>query len=215
MAKKKPKGYYYPPPDENRCTAIKKNGERCKRAPIKGSTVCQAHGGRLSNVREAAKRRIERQKAQKLVEKFGLPRNVPPGQALLEAIQVAAGAVAFIQTKVAELDEDEVAGMMVTRESESVSSDGVRTITIERYASVNVWVKLLKEWQDHLAKLVKTTMEAGVAERQIRVMEHTVSLFSTALRGIMRDLGIPWDDNTRQIVRRHLVDVDITDGEEI
>src|SRR5690606_23084528 len=120
-----------------------------------------------------------------------------------------AGALVFIQSKVSELSDEEVAGMLTSRQSESIGDDGVRTITIEKYASVNVWVKLLKEWQDHLAKLVKTTMEAGVAERQIRVMEHTVSLFSTALRGILKDLDIPWDDKTREVVRRHLMDVDI------
>lgn len=40
------------------CTAHKKDGERCKRAPIKGGTVCPKHGGGAKQVREAAQRRL-------------------------------------------------------------------------------------------------------------------------------------------------------------
>lgn len=205
-----------PPLNEGRrCTATSSStGTRCRAYAIKGGTVCRMHGGSAPQVKAKASRNVAEQKAAEAVNRFALPRNVPPAQALLEAIQVAAGALVFIQSKVSELSDEEVAGMLTSRQSESIGDDGVRTVTIEKYTSVNVWVKLLKEWQDHLAKLVKTTMEAGVAERQIKVMEHTVALFSSALRGILKDLDIPWDDKTREVVRRHLMDVDIDPQED-
>lgn len=41
------------------CTAkAKKTGNRCKRAPIPGGTVCVMHGGAAPQVRNAATRRI-------------------------------------------------------------------------------------------------------------------------------------------------------------
>ena len=40
------------------CTAHKKNGERCKRPPILGGSVCPTHGGSAPQVREAARRRL-------------------------------------------------------------------------------------------------------------------------------------------------------------
>src|SRR5665647_1599025 len=40
------------------CTAHKKDGERCRRAPIKGGTVCPKHGGRAPQVRAAAQQRL-------------------------------------------------------------------------------------------------------------------------------------------------------------
>ncbi len=44
---------------ERRCTATARNtGERCKRAAIKGGTVCTTHGGNLPQVRKAAKERL-------------------------------------------------------------------------------------------------------------------------------------------------------------
>lgn len=44
---------------ERRCIRIKRNGEQCKNAAIKGSTVCMYHGGAAKHVRESARARIE------------------------------------------------------------------------------------------------------------------------------------------------------------
>jgi hypothetical protein len=43
---------------ENRCTAHKKNGERCLKAAIAGGTVCIKHGGAARQIREKAQRRL-------------------------------------------------------------------------------------------------------------------------------------------------------------
>lgn len=42
-----------------RCTAIKSNGERCKRWSLRGATVCYTHGGRLNGVSEHAAAVVE------------------------------------------------------------------------------------------------------------------------------------------------------------
>lgn len=42
------------------CTAHKTTGEPCRAPAMRGSRVCQAHGGMAGHVREAAKARIER-----------------------------------------------------------------------------------------------------------------------------------------------------------
>lgn len=42
-----------------RCTAIKKNGERCARWSLRGATVCVSHGGRLPNIVDHANAVVE------------------------------------------------------------------------------------------------------------------------------------------------------------
>lgn len=43
---------------KRRCTAHRKDGSRCKRAPILGGTVCAVHGGSAPQVRAKAQRRL-------------------------------------------------------------------------------------------------------------------------------------------------------------
>jgi hypothetical protein len=47
-----------PPPQNATCTAHRRDGLRCKGAPIRGATVCRLHGGSATQVRDAARKRI-------------------------------------------------------------------------------------------------------------------------------------------------------------
>lgn len=42
----------------NQCTAHRKNGDRCRKASIKGATVCRSHGGAAPQVQRAARTRL-------------------------------------------------------------------------------------------------------------------------------------------------------------
>ena len=53
-----------PQPEPARCTATsRQSGERCKRAPTPGASVCYYHGGAAPQVRKAAARKLATQRA--------------------------------------------------------------------------------------------------------------------------------------------------------
>lgn len=54
----RPRGLAAPNPKRRQCTAHKKNGERCKKPPILGGTVCTHHGGSAPAVRAKAAQRL-------------------------------------------------------------------------------------------------------------------------------------------------------------
>lgn len=61
-------------PHGRRCSArSKRSGERCRRAPIVGGTVCTMHGGAAPQVRAAARRRLQNQLARVACWELGLP----------------------------------------------------------------------------------------------------------------------------------------------
>jgi len=63
----------------------KRSGERCKRTPIVGGTVCSMHGGLAPQVAAAALRRTQRQAAFAACWQFGLDGFGPPDAEALAA----------------------------------------------------------------------------------------------------------------------------------
>lgn len=51
--------YWAENPNKPRCRAHRKNGNQCLRPPIRGATVCFRHGGAASQVKSAARARLE------------------------------------------------------------------------------------------------------------------------------------------------------------
>ena len=110
--------------------------------------------------------------------------------------------VDYISNRIENLEYDDIAGLMVSKVTDA---NGV-----EQTVGANVWVKLLGEWSDRLTRTSKAVMDAGVAERQTRIMEAQASAFATVMFGIIKELGIdPSDDTTIAVVRRHMLDLDI------
>src|SRR5437763_5521772 len=91
------------PPDQRpQCAATSvRTGERCKRRPHPGSTVCVKHGAGAPQVRAAAARRVAGQEALRVAEQLGIDAagsSTDPAEALGEALIIAQHYLAVIDS---------------------------------------------------------------------------------------------------------------------
>ena len=89
--------------DSRRCAAhSSQTGERCKKAAIKGGTVCASHGGRAPQVKKSAKERLA-----ELVEPAlnGLHKALKSGEipSIVKAAQIVLDRTGFHPTQAVEL----------------------------------------------------------------------------------------------------------------
>lgn len=175
--------------DAPRCTATSRSGNRCKRRPIPGGTVCAMHGGKAPQVVAAAEARLQARQALLAAEAFGLPREVDPHTALLEELHRTAGAVQWLGAIVADLEQDGIVWGRV-KETHGTQLERGTDNGVTKAAAVNVWVRLWQEERDRLAKVAKTCVDVGIEERRVRLAESAGQQLAAVIRAVLDRLEL-------------------------
>lgn len=163
--------------DRRLCGRQKRQGEPgdlCTQAAGWGTShpgwgACKLHSGSTQSGTAAA----ERERAEWLLEDarqtYGMPLDVDPADALLALVHTAAGAVAWLGRRVAELEQGKV-----------TTVDG----------KTHPLVALYLEERKELAKVSKSALDAGIAERMVRLSERQGAALVALLEGFARALGL-------------------------
>lgn len=149
--------------EARRCGATsRQSGERCKRAAIRGGTVCSMHGGKTPVIAAAAERRLAEQEAAKLLGRVWNP-DAAPVTDPVEALQVLAGRMRHsLDVLGAQLAEEGPGGP----------------------ASV-AWLKIMGELRHALDGMARL----GIAERQVQLEEAQAAIITTAFRAALEALA--------------------------
>src|SRR5690606_32893215 len=203
--------------EQRRCTATAKTtGERCKRLPVPGGTVCVLHGGAAPQVRAKAKRNLEKAAARRTVETYGGPLDSEPLEAMEWLLRTTAGHVAWLGALVAQLEHEPsttpaVLGASDSGDGERSSSgrSGLKQYSREKGGMVwekpSVWVELYGEERDRLARIAKDCLAHGIDERRVRVAEAQAQMLARAMLSFAQALGLdPGEDRVRAAMRRSL-----------
>lgn len=193
-----------------KCGAHRRDGTTCgHRAGFGTDHVgfgkCKFHGGAHRSGRTAAAREEVVERTAQLVT-MGLPLNVDPMEALLMCVRISAGEVAFASHMVAQLTEQQ-AVIQHRKKVVEDSEQGVKT-TIEKSTDtrLHIWIKTRQDAMVNLSRFSKMALDAGVAERQVKIAETVGGLLGRMVRGILADLGLSTEQERRapEIVRRHM-----------
>lgn len=146
------------------------------------------HGGASPAAVAKAKRIAEERNARKAVETYGLKLDIDPVTALLDEVQWTAGHVAWLRTKVQELEE----ATLVWGETERVDK-GATEFTgqdITEAAAPNIWLQLYQKERSHLVNVCKAAISAGIEERRVRLAERQGDVIVSVLQKIFGDLNL-------------------------
>lgn len=163
---------------------------------------CRKHGGNTRSHVAAAAAEV----ARRAVLTYGLPRDVPPRQAVLEEVARTAGHVAWLGDRVAELETDDLVWGEVKRDTVEVSPNPGTNTT--HAARVNVWVELYQRERRHLVDVCKTAEVLKIADREVELARQHGQLIADVLRAVLGDpeLGLTAEQRRAvpAVARRHL-----------
>jgi hypothetical protein len=69
---------------------------------------------------------------------------------------------------------------------------------------VAAWLRLYGEERDRAVKAAKTAIDAGIAERLVRIAEREVDVMVAVLRASLEELGLPVTPEVGVVVARQL-----------
>lgn len=171
------------------CTAkAKGTGERCRRSPIAGGTVCRVHGGASSSVRAAAARRAQEDAARQQLMALGEPEDIDPSEALLRLISWKYGEVKWLRARVKDLPVDELTWGVSQTDVGSGPEGPIDRVTEK--ASPSVWWTLLRQAEDQLAAYSERALRAGLEERRIRLAEQQGNMVHAVMMAIFNRLDL-------------------------
>jgi hypothetical protein len=164
------------------CGAPRRQGGAPCRRPAGAGTdhlgrgVCSYHGGLLPALRQ----KYAREQALEESVNFGGAVDVDPITLLLGMVHRCAAVAGWLRLKVEALDAGEL-----------VDPDGRPC----------VWVRLESEWVDRSTRTAKAALDAGVAERQIRIAERTGARIAGALEEAVEPLDLSAEARTQLVAR--------------
>lgn len=192
------------------CGAKTRAGGKCKRPAGAGTDHvghgrCKLHGGSSPNGRKHA----AREQAHELALLLGDGISIEPHEALLKCVRLAAAEVGFFTARIEGLQLEDVT---VRPRTDKESDDGYEKKLAP--AELNLWVQERIRAVDRLARYSKLAIDAGIAERQVRIAEQFGETIATLLRGVLEDLRLTPEqmDRAREIVPRRLAQLSMREG---
>lgn len=202
------------------CRAHKRGSggeEPCHQQPLAGQDLCRFHGGKSPALLARAEQNLEEKrvlatlkkgKVGELLEEMSIE-SQHPIEGLLEAVRQSGAMMRMMSHLVGELDIGFDVEMVLTPWGDDyiVDSKSLYGPNSKGDGAPHVLVNLYGVWLERHAKVCKLALDAGIAERQLRIEESKAAQLAMAIRGVLTDLNLSAEQQARapELVRKHLI----------
>lgn len=166
------------------CSKNKRNGTgRCHASAIAGLDACKIHAGESTT---RAKARGQANLMRAAFAEISTHEYVDPGDVLLWAVTVSSRQVSWLRSLIHD--------RMVAKQKTAIDAD-----------ELAILVKLEQDERQALTRAAKMALDAGIAERHVRLAERTAEQLVAVLRGVVTELGHDASDpKVAEVCRRQL-----------
>jgi hypothetical protein len=147
--------------DGRRCIGRKSSGERCKKAAVKGATVCATHGAAAPQVKAKAAVRAE------LMDWSLNDQKEDPGEVLLRLIAQSSRRV----------------GRLAEELQQKVEEQGLE------FAMNSGLARVEAEERDRLGNFATKGIAAGLKEREVRIAERQVDILGGVVAAMLEAMN--------------------------
>lgn len=129
--------------------------------------------------------------------------DINPLEGLLMCVRISAAEVAYF-SQMLEYKGDE--GLTGRPRSEAVAGKDPEVFDLKGERQLSIWYKARKSAMNDLARFSKMALDAGVAERQVRIAEQMGDMLARFIQGVLDALQLTKAQKERapEIVRQHL-----------
>lgn len=184
------------------CGARKRQGEGTCERPAgwgtshAGTGLCKLHGGSTQSGTKAAERQAQQGALERARKTFGIALDVEPGDALLGLVRTSSGLCAWYSSRI-----EQLSGVTMGDKSHPL-------------------VAMFLDERKHLSAVAKAALDAGIAERRVRLEEEQGRLLVGLLERVIRRLDElvyrqtgqrlldPMDPQVRELVRVELAAIE-------
>jgi hypothetical protein len=122
---------------------------------------------------------------------MGTAVDIDPYDALLWAIRLSAGEVAYCDAQISRLHEDELFERPARHTYMQMPSGAFELVEEKRDPeTVSRWQYLRKDAADRMARYAKMAIDAGIDERRVAVAERVADILAPLLENLAEDLSL-------------------------
>lgn len=189
-------GFLDPPastyrPRNAKCNVKKKDGRKCKQPAGFGTDhvgygPCKLHLGTT----KAHRVRAALMEASHEARVMGFPIDIDPMEGLLVVIRISAGEIAYMTDRISELTPKKAIIKKKKTISRAGDLDSYEEVEESNEAGLNIWISARHQAMERFAKFCKMAIDAGVAERQVKVAEGMGQMMGHLLSAVLGELNL-------------------------